>query len=900
MEVAPDTPRITFPYGAIDALSTSIAWMGDAHDACEVVIATGETPDGPAVWRSGVTQTADSHINTPVLPANARLRAFVRLRRDSEWGSWSQGVDFRTASSPVIRLISPQHAGRARAPELRAVWSIEAEDEVTAQRVSIGGGAAIDVAPGEREAVVRVDEGVHTLTLEVTVDGSVHSRQSTFHVYNPAQESPANLHTLDLTYLQTVDVKDPREAADAWDILHIAAVLQGLANRHRPRLYINYTRVDPFWLEKIREPGGYVEHCTLVPLSGIEAAIERFAEVVKGAVVWDPEVPATSNVASTICGVEGLLPVRRDQVSGSIYDRLILNGPKLRVVHDLTGKFTGRGTIPDSDRDSTGSPKCDAYLWAKTRYLDTAQCNPRLIGYYCDAFWLRHPEDMSLDNVGLSNHDFVVARRGFFCDLNVWPDEAPRDEPDQRHGLDRETLVEVLVSCSKAARGSTIHFAGFTPWAMKYTTHGNAGGTHDAVPTEWETAHLASTCSAYMDADAIGRVGMANASVFAHCKLPDRLLQNPPPTRRDLEAKGYIDAEGRIAPLNFIYHYLGDYDSAAWLYSRLPELWNNPVRGQVPSGWAFNPNLVDRLPVAFDWCYRTAAPGDYFVAGDSGAGYVNPTDLLPPRDPSGLPSGAQAWIDHNVEYYRRLNYSITGFLINGFRGELTDESNALYRSFSGDGVMTQLQWMPRDRKHDHLLDEMVVAGMKQDITAPIDIVVEAMLKHGRPGETQFLGFRSILEGPDWIRTVNERVRAERPDCRFEPIDPYTYFYLLKHSLGGAIEMRATYTFDTAPAEASAGETLTITAGLRNDGWDTWHAAGDGAAKLHAGFTGRAEGVLVPLRHDVCPGEGVVVTFEIGAPESPGTHALSFEMVRGHDGYFGDANDMPWQAKVVIK
>ncbi len=801
----------------------------------------------------------------------------------------------------IVRVTSPEHAGRVKGPDVSIHWAVESAQPVAKQEIRLDDGAFRSLPPAERAfALTGLAEGVHTVTVRALVEGEPTESASTFYVYKPVQQSASKLYMLDLTELQKLNVDDPKEAAKGFETLQIAAVIQGLVNRERARLYVLFTGVDQFWLDKMREKGGYLEHVELARLASIEEAIETFKGAIKGAVIWDPELPCTSNIASTICGVENLVPVRFDESAGSMYDRLVRNGPKLRVARNLVGMFTGRGRIPDIGRDSTGSRKCDAYLWAKAQYLDTGKCNPRNIGYWCDAFWLKHPKDMNLENVGVTNHDYVVARKGFFCDLDVWPDEAPRDEPTQKPGTDRETLKEILLSCYNASKGAMIHFSGFTPWAMKYTNVGNAGGKHDAVPTEWETAQLASAYNAYMDADAIGYVGMANASVFSLCKLPDRLVQNRPPTRAELEQRGYIDSEGKVGKYNFVYHYLGDYDSAAWMYHRLPELWRNPARGQVPSGWAFNPNLIERLPIAFEWCYDTKSDNDYFLAGDSGAGYTNPTQLIPPREPSGLPSGVQAWINHNIPYYRRLNYSLTGFIINGFRGELTNESNGMYLPFSGDGIMTQLHWMPKDRKDDHLLHGMPIAGMKQDITAPVDVVVKAILKHVRPNETRFLSFRSILVGPDWIKTVNEQVRAARPDCHFEPVDPYTYFYLLKYSLGGAIEKRVTYTFDTMPDEVRAGSTISVAVGLRNDAWDTWNASGMDAVRLHAGFDGRNGGVKASLPGNVAPGQGAVVSFEITAPEKPGDYTFHLELVRGKSGWFGDALDMPWEERVVVR
>lgn len=793
----------------------------------------------------------------------------------------------------MVKITYPDHAGRAKGPDVTVRWVTH---DVTVQQIRIDDGEYTDLPADARSFTLQgVREGVHTFTVLIN---QADEASATAYVHIPAQLAGAKLYTLDLTSLRQINVDDPKEAARGFDTLHCIACLQGIVNRDQPRLYVDYLGADSFWLGKMRAKGAYLEHAEMTPLSSIEDAVSVFAKQIEGAVVWDPKVPSTNNVASTICGVENIIPVRYDPTPGSLYDRLIVNGPKLEVVQDLVGKFDGKGKLADTDLDSTGSAKCDSYLWAKVRYIDSGKCNPAEIGYWCDAFWLQAPTNMSLDNVGLTNHDFVVARKGFICDLGVWTDEAPRDDPKQRLGLDRETLCEIFLSCYKANKGRMIHFSGFTPWAIKYTDHGNVGGKHGGVETEWETTRIASSYNAYMDADAIGYVGMANASVFQHYPLPDRLIQNRPPTRAELEKKGYIDEHGELGKFNFLYHYLGDYDSAAWMYHRMPELWASSARGQVPSGWAFNPNLIERLPVVFDWCYNTKTPLDYFVAGDSGAGYVNPTNLLPPRDPSGLPSGADAWIEHNVPYFRRLNYSIIGFVINAFCGELTDESNRMYTSFSGDGVMTQM-WMPKNRKQDHLLDNMPVAHMERDIGGSPEQAAADIVKYGKPGETCFMGFRSILQSPEWIKAVNDGISKARPDCRFEPVDPYTYFYLLRHSLGGSNDKRATYTFDTMPDEMGNAESVNIQAGIRNDGWEKWTCEGDDATVLTASFGARSEGKPFRLPKDVEPGEAVVVELSLRTPAKAGDYQFVLELRRGTAGWFGDAGDLPWTKAIRI-
>ncbi len=75
---------------------------------------------------------------------------------------------------------------------------------------------------------------------------------------------------------------------------------------------------------------------------------------------------------------------------------------------------------------------------------------------------------------------------------------------------------------------------------------------------------------------------------------------------------------------------------------------------------------------------------DYFTSGDSGAGYISPTEILEPRT-SKLPSGQDVWVQHNQYYFSRFNLKFTGFLINGAAGPMTDQAEKMYQQFSYDG-----------------------------------------------------------------------------------------------------------------------------------------------------------------------------------------------------------------------
>jgi len=167
-----------------------------------------------------------------------------------------------------------------------------------------------------------------------------------------------------------------------YDYLKMLTALQGLANRDEPQLYLlgsssgfaeqNGFDPDEYWLDDLSTGGRLLDGTTQEVVTDVEDLIDAFSSAVDGVVVWDGAVPATANLASTAAGVENLLPVRYDATAGSAYD-LLVTQLGLPVKLDLTGLFTGSGTVPGSATPSTGSAKNDAYIWAKERWLDTGR-----------------------------------------------------------------------------------------------------------------------------------------------------------------------------------------------------------------------------------------------------------------------------------------------------------------------------------------------------------------------------------------------------------------------------------------------------------------------------------------------------------------------------------------------
>ena len=86
----------------------------------------------------------------------------------------------------------------------------------------------------------------------------------------------------------------------------------------------------------------------------------------------------------------------------------------------------------------------------------------------------------------------------------------------------------------------------------------------------------------FKDADAISNGAMANASFWQHFPLRHRYRQPWTSTRR-LRQQGYLNKKCQVdTSRNYVTIYVGDFDASSWITQRMPDLWEDPARGQLP------------------------------------------------------------------------------------------------------------------------------------------------------------------------------------------------------------------------------------------------------------------------------------------------------------------------------
>lgn len=605
----------------------------------------------------------------------------------------------------------------------------------------------------------------------------------------PAAPSDDTSFEIDVSGLkqQTVYVLQPAVFQDSaileHDIMRLAACLQGLINRdfqtNRIAVYWNYDESDPFWLEYMQNSTTLLKGFQTVSITGLSALLITFKNQLcsAGMIAWDPAVPATANVASTICGLDGYLPVKYETGRDSLYQRLVQLGVPQKQT--LVGLFTGEGTIPGTQLISSGSAKCDAYLWAMEKYM--FRCSTRHLAYMPDGAGsvVGNPiHESAGGKTGKTNsipsHDYLVAQRCFWFDLTCYDKEAPCDDPAQPVGADAATLKKLLRRRYDLAGGAIGEVIGFPPWWLKYTQVGDKGEI-GAVALEWLFVETVTAYNVYKQADAAQPCWMTNASLYMHCTLKKAFHNSRPALKKvfDKNKKYYT-------------FYVGDYDSSAWMKQHVFAYFQDPARGTLPLMWAFNPNLSERFPLVFNYIYENKTDNDFFTAGE-GAGYITPSALIqgPLRE---LPTALDKWVAHSQPYFKRFDMDITGFIING-HSPIDETVMDTYNQISPVGSFHNDPSHPFTvYKGTPYMNLMTYVSTYGDLEDQARIMYQYAVTTMK--EFHFCAYRTIVASPTSICNLRDAfekyARTQNPSVQYEYVDPYTFFDLAVQSREGEI------------------------------------------------------------------------------------------------------------------
>lgn len=531
---------------------------------------------------------------------------------------------------------------------------------------------------------------------------------------------------------------------EAYDEALAVACLQGLCNRKSPEVYV-LCRTKPrpqYWLDLLSKDGRWLQGRVRQPLADLGALVKLTGPRLKGAIIWDPAVPASADVATTFAGVADAVVL-----SPEFADRY-LKPWQLPVLADLRGRFTGA---------ETGSKKNDAYRWALREFLAQGRCSSHLLCLFEDSFSSRARGDIGY----VLTRDWAVKNRAFVFDLSPWGDEKPQDDPGQRLGLDLETYRLILAETLRHSAGKHMtELTGFFAFS-KYANMPDHKSAHEPVPTEWESVWLMSPYNCYQN------------TISSDCFNQSFHSQAPRPPLQQHRSVKNIPLENKT----YLCLLMADYDSATPLYDFLPNHWHNADRGKIPLAWGINPNLLETYPDLIAYFYSTASPADTFTADASAAGYMNPNRVQKKYLP--------LFVRHNRRFFREADMDIAPMVLDW--DQPSPAVKDAFRRFAPAGLATIV--MDLHGTGGKLPEAQVWKGMPvlelindacnfAGAEPTADIMARAIAARGSqaPG---FYFFRIVWVNPTNVADTLAALRRKRPDLDLEVLDPHTFFALFK-------------------------------------------------------------------------------------------------------------------------
>ncbi len=587
-----------------------------------------------------------------------------------------------------------------------------------------------------------------------------------------------------------------------YDMISVLTTLQGLVNRNGVHMYVNFSEygfpntlqsVDNFWLEDLMAEGNFLHGRTVIVIQKPATLLRLFKNFYNGLAVWDEDVPATSNVASTVCGVEDLLPVRFDDRNGSLYN-ILTEEYNMPVKLDLNDKFTGEGTIPDTNIASTKSKKNDAYRWAIEKYLKTGKCSLEDVAYYTDAF--------SWDNSGsayvynfykpftgsymftyLGNRDYIIAKKGFFFDLFPYPEESfqvPNDDITQEYGTDYETLELILSTISELNGKKQIYIHGYNNLFIKYSQH-VANVSSDYLPSSSAVADegiLSSMISRYYGmviANAVSYTTIANQSVYCQTPAIDYTeYVNPIPAdynTRAIENKTYLT------------FYMGDYDGITWPYAFWHKFASDDKFGEIPLMWAVSPACERIAPNIYQYLYKQGYGKQiYYGCSNNGAGFTQVQTLKAQSNGKGG-TLLDNYKELTVTECERMGIDLMGFLINDWDYNGAEEEFLNVKGSNGSRLFKYAYgaWGYTFRKVGDVA--AIGAGGYYATASGNDIANQIKNGYGltkNNNSPQFVAIRTILCDPTSIYGAIETLKSQ--GYNVEVLDPYTFGSMVERTM----------------------------------------------------------------------------------------------------------------------
>lgn len=521
--------------------------------------------------------------------------------------------------------------------------------------------------------------------------------------------------------------------------------LQGLVNRQQPRLYLDWPQlrersddlVNEAWLERLKANGIQIIDVTDDPFR----LLDKYKSNIRGAIVYDVEVPDTINLASTMAGISDAVLATED----------LARRFSIPILEDLRGRFRDKYEVYEhafqnvwpnvTDRLITAIKPISTILYANRTWNTVLKANSSVTdasdnGTYridlsrfinpTNTVYVNISDAFPADGYGPSVYHVSVTADGNETIADFRPGN---DSEDPFLFDDGGSHLADYPGGWRFADGtsSIIYKFDYPPRATRLAI----------TLSMWNQYKVSASASppGYQKVNAIFRdyiVSTAAPCVWLDSNRPreaallDNLLRRFQPNTAYLGWFPNGDEMAGVTQLarNGVYVAATDFyfnptvfsgfrpgdqhpqppkaepspypspknttkiflsliylegDNIQYNQRRMFTHWNDAARGTVPLGWTISPLLRDIGPGILSYYQDTSTRNDLLVAGPDGAGYTYPGVW-----PSG---GLSAYLDQSGEYMRSTQTDSALFVydrVNSTDTPLTPEMIVAFRDAVGE------------------------------------------------------------------------------------------------------------------------------------------------------------------------------------------------------------------------
>ena len=449
----------------------------------------------------------------------------------------------------------------------------------------------------------------------------------------------------------------------------LLTTLQGVVNRRQPRLYWipGSDPTDQEWLDTIDIPN--------TKAADPWSLIGKYRREIRGAILYDINVPDTINVATSLAGLQDAV-IATPELAGEL---------RLPVLEDLRGKF--------ADKFAAYNWLLDQY-WPRLNHRHVAAIGPSNTISVPGVQWKtllqvsEHVHDASnkavytADLSGLLGGKAVYVRFQDAYSSEGWGPSVQqvtviadgKTIASFQPGSDAEKpfLYDVdgsqLASAWRFADGSSDFIYSFTPPVGTKTLTLQTLMWNQYLVTGTNTAPEAQVANPNFRDYIVATRSMVfwlDPLIPAETSLFAAILQKLPPdslylgwfpqghesegvtlcaqhsvaigatdyfqngtvfggVRADVESMQPAAPSTPLQNKIYVTFTMSEGDNLQYDQHRMRQIWDDPMRGQAPINWSIDPLMLDAAPSILSYYQRTQTSNDLLVVGPSGAGYTFP------------------------------------------------------------------------------------------------------------------------------------------------------------------------------------------------------------------------------------------------------------------------------------